>query len=67
MITKSEALAILKSIYKDIYGRWQIPHYYQYCNKEVNLSNGEKATIAMDDKVYDWLEYVKKLIENEEN
>lgn len=67
MITKSEALIILQSIYKDIYGRWQIPHRYQYCDKEVSLSNGEKANLVVEDGVYDWLDYIKKLIEKEED
>lgn len=65
-MTKSEAMIILQSIHKDMYGRWQIPPHYQYCDKEVTLSNGEKAKLVVEDEIYDWLNYVKKLIEKEE-
>lgn len=60
---KHRASAILQSIYKDIYGRWQIPHHPKYCNKEVTLSNGEKATVVVEDEVYEFLDYMKKLID----
>ena len=63
---KHKALAILQSIYKDIYGRWQIPHHIKYCEKEVILNNGEKATVVAEDEVYDFLAYIKELIEKEE-
>lgn len=65
-MTKSKALTILQSIYKDIYGRWQIPPHIKYCEKEVTLSNGEKATIVAEDEVYNFLDYIKILIEKEE-
>ena len=61
---KCKALAILQSIYKDISGEWRIPRKYKYCKREVTLSNGEKATFTMEDEVYDFITYVKKLIEN---
>ena len=61
---KNKALAILQSIHTDLCGNWQIPHCYKYCEREIILSNGEKATFAMEDEVYDFLEYVKNLIEN---
>ena len=64
-MNKSKALAILQSIRKDWYDNWQIPHCYKHCNREVTLSNGEKTTIVIEDEVYDFLEYVKKLIEND--
>ena len=65
-MNKQKALEILKSIHKDLCENWQIPPCYKYCEKEVILSNGEKTTIAIEDEVYDFLEYVKNLIENTE-
>lgn len=65
-MNKQKALEILQSVHKDMYGEWRIPHKYKYCEREVTLSNGEKATFAMDDEVYDFIDYVKKLIENSE-
>ena len=63
---KHTALEILKSIRKDLCENWNIPHRYKYCNREVSLSNGEKTNLLVEDEVYDFLEYVKKLIENAE-
>ena len=65
-MTKLKALAILQSIHKDVYENWTIPHSYKRVEREVILSNGERATFAMDDDVYDFLDYIKKLIEKEE-
>ena len=65
-MNKHKALAILQSIHQDIYNEWRIPHHYKRSNREVVLSNGERATIAMDDEVNDFLDYIKKLIEKEE-
>ena len=62
---KHKALAILQSIRKDLCENWQIPPCYKSCNREVTLSNGEKATLIVEDEVYDFLEYIKKLIEND--
>ena len=64
---KQKALTILQGIYKNHYGQWIIPHYPQYCEKEITLFNGEKATQVMEDGVYDFLGYVKNLIENSED
>lgn len=64
---KQTALSILQSIYKNNYGQWIIPHYPQYCEKEITLTNGEKGTQAMEDAVYDFIDYVKQLIENAED
>jgi hypothetical protein len=33
----------------------------------VTLSNGEKAIFAMEDEVYDFIDYVKNLIESAED
>ena len=63
---KQKALAIFKSIYKNCYGQWIIPHYPQYCEKEITLGNCEKAVQVMEDGVYDFLDYVKNLIEKAE-
>lgn len=63
---KQEALVILKSIHQNFYGTWIIPHYPVSCEKEITLANGEKATLVMEDGIYDFLDYVKHLIENEE-
>ena len=63
---KQQALTILKSIYKNRYGQWIIPHCPQYCEKEITLGNGEKVTQVMEDGVYDFLDYVKNLIEKAE-
>lgn len=65
-MNKSRALQILKSIHQDIYNEWRIPHHYERSNREVVLSNGERATIVIDDEVNDFLDYIKKLIEKEE-
>ena len=65
-MNKHKALLILDSISKDMYGEWKIPHWYKRCEREVTLSNGEKATLAVDDEVYEFIAYVKKLIENVE-
>ncbi len=63
---KQKALSILQSIYKNHYGQWLIPHCPQCCEKEITLMNGEKAIQVMEDAIYDFLDYVKKLIEKEE-
>ena len=63
---KQKALTILQSIYQNHYGQWLIPHHPQHCKKEITLLNGEKATQVMEDGVYDFLDYVKNLIENAE-
>lgn len=63
---KRMALSILTSIHQNLEGQWIIPHRYQYLEKEVTLSNGEKATLVVDDAVEDFLDYVEKLIEKEE-
>lgn len=63
---KQKALSILQSIYKNHYGQWLIPHCPKYCEKEITLTNGEKAMQVMEDAVYDFLDYVKNLIENAE-
>lgn len=63
---KQKALAILQGIYQNHYGQWLIPHYPQHCEKEITLSNGEKAIQVMEDGVYDFLDYVKNLIEKAE-
>lgn len=65
-MNKQKALKILQGIHKNCYEDWIIPHHPQYCNKEVTLFNGEKVTQVMEDGVYDFLDYVKKLIENAE-
>lgn len=65
-MNKQKALAILQSIHKNCYEDWIIPHCPKYCNKEITLINGEKATLVMEDEVYDFLDYVKNLIENAE-
>ena len=64
-MNKHQALAILQNIHKDVSGEWRIPHSYKVCQREVYLSNGEKATLAVEDEVYEFLDYVKKLIESE--
>lgn len=64
---KHKALTILQSIHQDCYGQWIIPHNYRGCNKETTLANGEKAILLVEDEVHDFLYYVKKLIENEED
>lgn len=64
---KHKALDILSSIRKDLCENWQIPHRYKYCNREVTLSNGEKTNLLVEDEVYDFLAYIKKLIEKEED
>lgn len=64
---KQKALSILQSVQRDRYGQWLIPHYPQHCEKEITLGNGEKATQVMEDAVYDWLDYVKNLIEKTED
>jgi hypothetical protein len=66
-MNKNKALTILQSIHKDVCGNWTIPHSYKRVEREVILSNGEKATLAVEDDVYEFLDYVKKLIESEEN
>ena len=63
---KQKALNILQSIHKDKYFDWKIPHCPKYCAKEITLMNGQKVTQVMEDEVYDFLEYVKNLIENAE-
>ena len=63
---KHTALEILSSIRKDSCENWNIPHRYKYCNREVILSNGEKTNLLVEDEVYDFLVYIKKLIEKEE-
>ena len=63
---KQKALIILQSITKNCYEDWIIPHHPEYCREEITLLNGEKATLFMKDSVDDFLEYVKKLIENAE-
>lgn len=63
---KQKALAIFQSIHQNCYGQWIIPHCPQHCEKEITLSNGEKAIQVMEDGVYDFLDYVKNLIENAE-
>ena len=65
-MNKNKALTILQSIHKDVYGNWIIPHSYKRIEREVILSNGEKATLVVEDEVYDFIEYVKTLIEREE-
>lgn len=64
---KQTALAILRHIHKDMYGQWIIPYYPRYCEKEVTLLNGKKATCVMEDAVYAFLDYVENLIENAED
>ena len=66
-MNKNKALTILQSIHKDVRGNWTIPHSYKHVEREVILSNGEKATLVVEDDVYEFLDYVKKLIESEEN
>lgn len=60
---KQKALTILQSIHQNCYGQWLIPHYPQHCEKEITLSNGEKAIQVMEDAVLDFIDYVKNLIE----
>ena len=64
---KQKALKILQSIHKDEYEQWVLPHHYQRCNKAITLPNGEDATLVVEDAVCDFLDYVKKLIEKEED
>ena len=64
---KHKALDILSSIRKDLCENWQIPHRYKYFNREVTLSNGEKANLLVEDEIYDFLAYIKELIEKEED
>ena len=66
-MTKQTALEILQSIRKDLCENWNIPHRYKSCNKEVILSNGEKVNLLVEDEVYDFLAYIKELIEKEED
>lgn len=65
-MNKQRALKILQSIHRDIYEQWIIPHDYQRCYKEITLPDGEIATQIVEDAVCDFLDYVKKLIENAE-
>ena len=64
---KSTALEILASIRKDLCENWNIPHRYKACNREVVLSNGEKTNLVVEDEVYDFIEYVRNLIERQED
>ena len=64
---KRTALTILEGVHKDYYEQWIIPHHYQSCKKEITLSDGNKAIILVEDAVYDFIDYVKKLIENAED
>lgn len=66
-MNKEKALKILESITKNCYEDWIIPHHPEHCEEEITLPNGEKATIFMKDSVYDFLDYVKKLIEGDVN
>ena len=66
-MNKRTALEILSSIRNDLCENWNIPHRYKACNKEVTLSNGEKTNLLVEDEVYDFLAYIKKLIEKEED
>lgn len=66
-MNKQKALSILATIHQDIFGDWLIPHCPQYCEKEITLGNGEQAIQIMEDEVYDFLDYVKNLIENAED
>ena len=63
---KQKALTILNSIYRDHYEEWRIPHYVQYCEKEITLPNGEQGTLVAEDGVWDFIDYVRKLIENDQ-
>ena len=65
-MNKQRALKILQTIHKDAYEQWIIPHDYQRCHKEITLPDGEKGILVFEDAVYDFLDYVKKLIENAE-
>lgn len=60
---KFKALSILKSIHQDMYGEWRIPHAYKKCEKEITLASGEQVMMVAEDAVYDFLNYVKELIE----
>lgn len=64
---KQKALSILQGIHQNRYGQWFIPHCPQHCEKEITLGNGEKAIQVMEDGVYDFLDYVKNLIEKAED
>ena len=66
-MNKEKALKILESITKNCYEDWIIPHHPEYCGEEITLPNGKKATIFTKDSVYDFLAYVKKLIEGDVN
>lgn len=63
---KQKASKILNSITKNCYEDWIIPHWPEPCTKVITLSDGTKAMQVMEDSVYDFLEYVKNLIENAE-
>lgn len=66
-MNKQKALSILQSIHQNLCNDWIIPHRYTYQKREVTLSNGEKATLIVEDEVEDFLDYIEKLIDKEED